>query len=128
MTDEQFITHSRGSFALLRWAPLVAVAALPFTFAHGPISAALFIGAVPIAAAWLASLLFTWRTRNHLWFGLGFIALLFGSRLVGAHGSEVPLSQFIQWFCYVIILAGTPLLFCRTRLFHFARLDEPNVA
>ena len=128
MSTEQFITHSRQSFAILRWAPLVAAAALPFTFAHGPIPPALCIGAVPIAATWLASLLLAWRTRKQLWFGLGFVALLFGSRLVGARDSGVSMSQFIQWLCFVDILVGTPLLLFRARLLHFARLDEPNVA
>ena len=128
MNNEPFITHSRVSFALLRCAPLAAAAVLPFTFSHGPIPAALFIGAVPIAAAWLVSLLLAWRTRSPPWFALGFVALIFGSRLAGVHSSEVPLSQTIQWLCVVVILAGTPLSLFRTRLLHFARLYEPDVA
>jgi len=127
MNDEQFLTHSRGTFSTLRWAPLVAAAALPFTFAHGRIPTALLVGAIPIAAAWLASLLLAWRTRNPPWSALGFVALIFGSRLVGVQSSEVPVSQAIQWLCFVIILAGIPLLFFRARLFHFARLDESDV-
>jgi hypothetical protein len=127
MNNEQFITHSRASFALLRWAPLLAAASLPFTFAHGPIPAALFVGAVLIAATWLALILFAWRTRSQLLLGLGFVLVIFGSRFVGVHSSEVPLSQFIQWLCFVLILVGTPLLCFRSRLLHFARLDESNV-
>ena len=125
---QYFVRYSRGTFSLLRWATLAAAAGLPFTFAHGRIPTALLVGAILIAAAWLASLLLAWRTRNQGWFVLGFVALILGSRLVGIHNSEVPLSQFFQWLCFVIILAGTPLLFFRDRLLHFARLDEPNVA
>jgi len=119
---EQFISHSRGSFALLRWAPFVAAAVLPFTFAHGLARPALLVGAVPIAAIWLASLLLTWRTRNWLWGAFGFWALIFGARMVGVHGPEIPLSQGIQWICVVVILAGAPLFFFRDRLLRFARL------
>ena len=128
MSNEQFIQHSRGSFALLRWTPLVAAATLPFTFAHGPIPAALFLGALLIAATWLASLLLAWRTRSQLLLGFGFLSLTFGSRIVGVHSSEVPLSQFIQWLCFVLILAGAPLLLFRARLLYFARLHELTVA
>lgn len=119
---EQFISHSRGSFALLRWAPFVAAAVLPFTFAHGLARPDLLVGAVPIAAIWLASLLLTWRTRNWLWGAFGFWALIFGARMVGVHGPEIPLSQGIQWICVVVILAGAPLFFFRDRLLRFARL------
>ncbi len=113
---------------MLRWATLVAATALPFTFADGLIPPALAVGAFPIAAAYLASLLLAWRTRKQPWFALAFVALVFGSRWVGVHDSEISTSQFIQWLCWVVILAGAPLLLFRTRLFHFARLDEPNVA
>jgi hypothetical protein len=123
MTNERFLTHSRGTFAILRWAPLVAAVVLPFTFAHGPVPPTFFVGAFPIAAAWLASLLLAWRTRRQSWFGLGFVALVFGPRYVGVHGSEVPLSQFVQWLLFVIILTGIPLLLFRARLSQFARLN-----
>jgi hypothetical protein len=73
---------------------------------------------------WLASLLLAWRTGHELWFAPGFIALVFGSRVVGVHSPEVPLPQAIQWMCVVVILAGAPLLFLRTRCLHLARLDE----
>ncbi len=128
MSTEQFITYSRQSFALIRWAPLVAAAFLPFTFARGVIPGAFFLGAVIIAVTWLASLVFAWRMRSEILLGFGFVLLLFGSRLLGVHGSEISLSQSIQWLCFVVILAGTPLLFFRRRFLHFARLDAPNVA
>lgn len=126
MRTEEFISHSRRSFALLRWAPLVAALALPFTFSQGPIPRIFAVGAIPIAAVWLSSLLLAWRTGRHVWFGFGFIALLLGSRVVGVNSPEVPLPQFIQWLCLVVILAGAPLLFFRTRLLLFAHLDEPT--
>lgn len=127
MNQQQFITYSRGTFSLLRWAPLVAAAALPFTFDHGRVSTESLVWAPIIAAAWLVSLLLAWRTRNQGWLALSFAALVVGSRLVGIHDSEVPFSQFLQWLCCVVILAGVPLLFFRERLLHFARLDKPDV-
>lgn len=96
MNDEQFITHSRESFAILRWAPIVAVTSLPFTFARGPIPAALFVGAVPIASTWLLSLLLAWRTRSQFLLGLSMVIVFVGPYLVGVHSSEVPLPQALQ--------------------------------
>ncbi len=123
MNDEEFLSNARVSFAIVRWAPLVATLSLPFTFAHGPISAALFVGAVLLAATWLLSLLWGWRTRSQLLWGFGGVILVGGSYLVGVHNSDVPESQALQWLCYVVILTGTPLLFFRARLLRFARLD-----
>jgi hypothetical protein len=128
MNAEEFISNARVSFAMLRWTPLVAIVSLPFTFAHGPIPAALFGRAVIIAATCLLLLLFAWRTRSQLLWALGSAILMFGPRLVGVNNSGVPESQVLQWLCYVLILTGTPLLFFRARLFHFARLDELNVS
>ena len=125
VNTEQFISHSRGSFALLRWAPVVGAAALPFTFGNGAISLSLAMGAIPVAAVWLISILFAWRTHHQHWLGLGFLAVVVGSRVVGVHGSQVPLSQGIQWLCLLVILAFVPLSIFRTSLLRFARLDEP---
>jgi len=123
--SEEFISYSRGSFELLRYVPIVGVVALPFTFGHGPISLTLALGAIPIAAIWLLSLLLMWRSGNQLLGGFGFIAVVGGSRLVGVHSPEVSLSQAIQWMCLVIILTGAPLRSFRAALLKFALLDQP---
>ena len=119
---EQFISHSRGSFAFLRWAPVAAIAVLPFTFRHGAVPLTFLASALPIAALWLASMLLMWRTRREPWGALGFIALIFGARVVGLHDSTVSLSQFVQWLCIVVIIAGAPLLLLRSYFLRIARL------
>ena len=59
-------------------------------------------------------------------FGMGSdLAVVAGSHDVGVHGSQVPLSQGIQWMCLVTILAFVPLSLFRASLLRFARLDEP---
>lgn len=126
MTTEQFIAHSRGGFAILRWAPFVAIFVLPFTLEQGLISLRLFLGAVVVAAILLVSQLLAWRTRQQLWFGGSFIALVFGSRVVGIGSPEVSTAQAIQWICFVLVLAGAPLLLFRGRLLRLARLDDSS--
>ncbi len=123
MRTEEFISFSRGSFELLRWAPRVAAVALPFTFTHGPISLALAVGAIPIAAMWLLTCLLAWRTGYQIWTGVGFMVVMVGSHVVGIHDSEVPLSQGLQWMCLLLILTGLPLLCFRKRVLHFCRLE-----
>jgi hypothetical protein len=123
MKEAEFISHSRMSFAMLRWAPLVAAAALPFTFGSGHAPILLLVTAIPIAALWLAFLLLAWRTRNQLWLILSFPVLMGCPRLVGLHNPDLPLSHAIQWLCIVIVVAGAPLLLFRSRLLQLTRLD-----
>ena len=123
MNTEQFVAHSRFSFALLRWLAITASISLPFTFGRGAISLAHFFGACLIAVVWLFSLLLAWRSRNEVWFGLGFVVLIFGSRFTGIHNADVPMPQYVQWLCIVVILAGFPLLLFRRHLLRLSRLD-----
>ena len=122
------ITHSRGSFALLRGAPVVAAAVLPFTFARGPAPLSLLLAAVPIAALWLGCLLMGWRTQKYRWFLLAWMSVMLGSRVAGYDHRRIFITQAVQWLCLVLILAGAPLLLWRDRLLKFARLNEANDA
>lgn len=95
MSTGQFIEHSRLSFEFLRWSSLVAAAALPFTFAGGAVGAGACFGAVLVAAAWLASLLWAWGRRSEPGLAVSFIVFFFGSKWADVHSSDVPLSLFM---------------------------------
>jgi hypothetical protein len=128
MTTPQFIAHSRFSFALLRWASLLALAALPFTFSQGALQTGALVGAFFVAAGWLGSLLVYWRTQHPFWGAAGFMVMIFGSRWSGVHRAEVSMSEFFQWICLVVLFAGAPLLLFRQRLLRWAGLDESAAA
>jgi len=126
MSDETQLIRFRMSFEILRFAPLIALAILPFTFSDGPISWALFAGAIPISAAWLTSSVMAWRKGEEIWCVLPFLVLVLGSRWAGVHDAAVSNAQFVQWLCVVITLTGAPLLLFRDRLYRYARLDVPD--
>jgi hypothetical protein len=78
---------------------------------------------MPIAAIWIIPLLLTWRTRQQLWIVITVVGVFGGARLAGIFRDDVPTSQALQWLCFVVILAGAPLLFRIFRPFEAAAAD-----
>lgn len=110
MKNEKFINHTRLSFTMLRWGALIALLALPFTFSEGAISKALIASVVPISLGWLATLVMAWRTHKLHWFTLSFIIITVTPRFTGLYDPGLPNPHVFQWFCYLLIIAGSPLL------------------
>jgi len=132
MSPQQFIENSRVMFTRMRWATCVTAAALPFIYSAGMIEARAFYWAVFVAAAWLASLLWSWRRRSVKGMVVGYMMIFFGSKCAGVQDPDFPIalliSLLIQWYYLVFLFAGMPLLFFRQQLLHLARLDESTTA
>ena len=123
MDDEKFINHARVSFSILRWGVLAALLSLPFTFSEGPISPILMASVVPVALGWLATMVMAWRSLNPLWLALSLLLVVMATRLIGLDDPRLPKSHSFQWLCYLLIVAGFPLLVLRARISHLSRLD-----
>ena len=123
MEDDKFINQARVSFAILRWLTVVALIALPFMYSQGAAAPTLIASALPIPFGWLASLVMAWRSRNQLWFGLGFLIVMFVPRFFGLRDPALPVPHSFQLLCFLIIFAGAPLLLFRKSILHLSRLN-----
>lgn len=124
MENEKFLHHARVGFVTLRWGAVVALLCLPFTFSEGVAPPLLIASTLPVSLGWLASLMMAWRTRNPLWFVLAFLIGIVVPRWVGLHVPDLPRPHTFQWLCYLLILAGSPLLLFRNCLLELARLNS----
>jgi len=122
MNPDFNFTYARFSFSMIRWAPLVGLIGLPFTFQDGAIAATLVLAAWIIGMLWLGLLMLGWRKCNELLGGLSFIVVLPASHFI----EELSNPQSFQWICYWLGFAGLPLVFFPARMRRLARLDETN--
>lgn len=124
MDNDKFINHARLSFAILRWGSVVALLALPFMFSEGSAAPTLIVSALTIAVGWLTTLVMAWRTRNQLWFALGFLIVVVAPRFIGLNDPNLPGTHALQWLCYLLIFTGSPLLLLRKNMLEISRLNQ----
>jgi hypothetical protein len=101
-------------FALVAW---------PFTAWSGVLDVSRLMIAVVFGVVWLALALLTWRLRSPLLYLLHSVLLILGSKEFGIRLSALPISEYLQWFLTVIIVAGMPLFLMPSRFLRLAKID-----
>jgi hypothetical protein len=123
MDDKSFVSEARQSLAILRWAPLLGITGLPFTFWNGPIGWQHLLDAWIMGTLLVGALLMRWRTRRDTLSAVAFLGILWLGRYLGPD-AKAPTSIILQWACFIVIFAGIPMVFFPKYILRFARLDE----